>query len=266
MESLDQILRRISKPSQSKTDAVRRDGLNTEPVCPRCLGYGWVCTGSTLQLAVPPDFIGADPDKGIGPCPACRKPEDALKRRLIYADMPITKRTFENFEVRAGTEGCYTASREFASGDPGYAGLTITGPVGNGKSHLLQAIGWEMMPQGYAVKYVCVGDLLQKLRDTYDPASQVQFASLWDSYQRASVLLLDDLTENPRPTPWAQGQMERLVDSRYRDGSPWVITTNLTLEVMAEVWGWRVADRIFDEHSGIVRVVYNTAKSYRTAR
>ena len=222
--------------------------------------------GSTLQLAAPPDFIGADPDKGMAPCPACRKPEDRLKRRLAYADMPITTRTFESFEVRAGAEESYTTAKEFASGDPGYAGLTITGPVGNGKSHLLQAVGWEMLSQDYTVKYVCVGDLLQKLRDTYDPDSQVQFASLWESYQRASVLLLDDLTENPRPTAWAQGQMERLVDRRYRDGSPWVITTNLTLEVLAEVWGWRLADRIFDEGSGIVRVVYNTAKSYRTGR
>lgn len=180
--------------------------------------------------------------------------------------MPKQKRTFDGFELLPGTEETVAAAKDFALGDPGYTGLTLAGQVGNGKSHLLQAIGWEMLSQNYLVKYVCVGDLLQKLRDTYDADSQARFATVWDSYERAAILLLDDITENPRPTAWAQGQMERLVDKRYRDAKPWVVTTNLTLDAMVGTWGWRLADRIFDEGSGIVRVVYNLGHSYRTKR
>ena len=202
---------------------------------------------------------------GYTHCPICNA--DAPKKRLeAYSDLPKPAHTFATFKALPGTEECLAAASNFATGHPGYSGLTIVGTNGNGKSHLLEAIGWAMLNQGSAVKYVFVPALLQRLRNTYDHKSQESFADVWAVYERAEVLLLDDLGEHPTPTPWAKGQMEYLIERRYRNERPWVLTTNLTKEQMIEAWSHRLEDRVFDEGTGAVRVVYNLAPSYRSGK
>lgn len=159
----------------------------------------------------------------------------------------------------------YQAAIDFARDRPMAPILVLQGPHGTGKSHLLEAIGRDMLEQGYLVKYVFVPDWLAMLKSTFDNKSEEQYDSIFDSYKNVEVLLFDDLGRE-RVTDWTKGEVIRIIDHRHRNGMLTVVTTNddeyKTVSKQAE----GLADRLFDMGTGIVRVVPNTGKSYRTGR
>jgi len=145
-------------------------------------------------------------------------------------------------------------------------GMTIVGQNGNGKSHIVEAVANRAIQHGKSPAYVFIPDFLDQLRSSFDPENDLQYARLWEWWSGTDLLILDDLKHDGRPTPWAIEQIERIVDLRYRKRLPYIVTTNGTLASIEAVWHRRLADRLFDEHSGTVQVVYNTAPSYRTRK
>ena len=176
-------------------------------------------------------------------------------------------RTFENFATRRGTERALDVMKKFPdTGNPNSASMvTLCGRNGTGKTHLMEALGHRLLGEDIAVRYAFVPDLLDALRGTYADDSEDTAQAIFDSYQAAEVLLLDDVTEE-RVTEYAREQITRLVDGRYRAGNPLVVSTNLTLEQMGrtDLWGPRLADRLFDGRNPRVEVVELDCDSYRT--
>ena len=201
-------------------------------------------------------------------CPCSVDPEKELARRLTYADLPHAQnpKTFENFEVRAGTQEGLSVALAYAKGEFNSHLLTLHGRNGSGKSHLLEAIGRHMVAEGMSVKYALAPSLLDALRDSYDEEAEDSYRTVYDRYANAPVLLLDDLGLG-KSSEWAIEKLTMLVDDRYRNSKPMVVATNLSADQMvAEGWGYRMADRIWDTESGTVRVVSMTAASYRTGK
>lgn len=158
-----------------------------------------------------------------------------------------------------------TAAQSFAS-STGPPALTIVGKNGCGKTHILEAIASAMQASGTAASLIFIPDFLARLRSSFEPESDWKYHDVWEWWATTKVLLLDDLKHDGRPTPWAVEQMERIIDTRYRGLRPYVVSTNGSVDTIARVWGNRLADRLFDERSGTVRVVFNTAPSYRTGK
>jgi len=73
-----------------------------------------------------------------------------------------------------------------------------------------------------------VPDLLDHLRATYGPDSEVRFDERFEEVRDAPVLILDDLgTQNA--TPWAQEKLYQILNHRYNAQLPTVVTTNQDL-------------------------------------
>ena len=188
------------------------------------------------------------------------------KRKITWSNLPPAPgRSFANFEVRIGTELALAAAQQFAVGEASYHILVLTGKNGCGKSHLLEAIGREMLAADRLVRYEYVPVLLDNLRATYDDDADVKFAERWAMYGRAQVLLLDDLGAE-KPSEWAAEKITALVEERYRSEKLLVAATNLTFDRMADQLGPRIADRLWDEGTGKVHTVMMTCASYRTGR
>ena len=267
MESLGDILKRIMRESKErqmngpKDNAWLEPSTADQPVCPNCDGFGFVSRRVPL----------GHPDFGeVFPCRACRSSEEGQARLQRYATLPRNLRCsrFEDFEPREGTGEARQAAQNFAAGPDasrGHWGLTLCGPVGLGKSTLLTCIGNQMLAQGYAVKYGFVPEMMDAFRASFGDDSEVTYDELLRAYTAADVLLLDDITEL-RATDFARDALTRLVDQRYRDGGLFVATTNLDVDTMAKVWGYRLADRLFDTGSDLVQVVHMGGISYRTGR
>lgn len=222
---------------------------SSPPVCPICKGAGW------LRAAVP---VG-DPFFGRAIACECTIQERELRhgealQRLSALDA-FRNRTFDNFDSKTpGVAEAFGISRRFAADPHGW--LILRGGVGCGKTHLAAAIANEAIRLRIPVLFAVVPDLLDYLRATYSPTSPIQYDEMFEGIRSTNLLVLDDLgTESA--TPWAQEKLFQLINHRYNNQMPTVITTNRRLDSLDE----RIRSRMGD--SALCTFIEMTAKDYR---
>lgn len=106
---------------------------------------------------------------------------------------------------------------------PGW--LVLMGPVGVGKTHLATAAANAAMDANRVVLFATVVDLLDHLRATYAPTSELVYDELVARIRSADLLVLDDLGTQ-RSTPWADEKLFQLLNHRSQHRLPTVITMN----------------------------------------
>jgi len=217
-------------PTISNTEAPEERQESEAAVCPRCGGLGF------LRHDVPVDH----PDFGkLFPC-TCRLQEMETRRaqelRKLSNLNALTRFTFEQFvpgghalnpEKRRNLQYAFVLARQFATQPRGW--LILIGGYGCGKTHLAASIANERIAQNHPALFINVPDLLDHLRATYSPTSDVSYDERFETVRTAPLLILDDLgTENT--TPWAREKLYQILNYRYNAQLPTVITTNHQLE------------------------------------
>ena len=171
--------------------------------------------------------------------------------------------TFENFQPRgriglrpaqADTlEMAFNQARMFAERLDGW--LLLQGDYGTGKTHLAAAIANFAVNVGVPTLFITVPDLLDTLRFAYDNP-EATFEQRFDDIRTAPLLVMDDFgTQNA--TPWAQEKLFQILNYRYINRLPLVVTTNLMLE---EIEG-RIRSRLEDPE--LVTRAYIRVPDYR---
>ncbi len=226
-------------------------------VCPVCGGYG------VISLEVPVE----DPRFGKAfPCPRCG--EEHLQRigrrlrRMSNLDAHVGS-TFASFQTdlshltemqATSLRIAYDLSHRFALQPEGW--LLLQGGYGCGKTHLAAAIANACVDAGLPTLFLTTPDLLDHLRSTFGPSSEVQYDDLFDRVRNISLLVLDDLGSES-PTSWALEKLYQIINHRYNYRLPTVITTNVDLEAIEP----RIRSRLVDEH--LTRSVMISAPDYR---
>jgi DNA replication protein DnaC len=106
------------------------------------------------------------------------------------------------------------------------------------------------------VMFINTPDLLDYLRNAYNPTAEETFDQRFNLVRNTPVLILDDLgTQNT--TPWAAEKLYQILNSRYVEKRPTVVTTNLDLEDLDP----RLRSRLSD--IDLVRRVLITAPDFR---
>lgn len=149
---------------------------------------------------------------------------------------------FEDFDPSIdGLHGAYDAALEFAS-MPGQRWLLLTGPCGVGKTHLAVAVAIDYLERhNLSVYFAAVPDLLDDLRETFDPSSGAAYDERFEEIRNAQLLVLDDLgTENA--TPWAREKLYQLINHRYVEQLPTIVTSNIDLRKVDD----RIMSRVMD--------------------
>jgi DNA replication protein DnaC len=231
MESLGDILKRTPAPKSTADDTAtssKDKGIEeTEnKECPLCKGKGW------LRHDVP----FGHPDFGkVVPCHCTEKKfeEGRLSRLERYSNLgPLTRLTFDNLLPRGRSSDhqnqerfaqCCQIARAFAEKPKGW--LILSGPSGCGKTHLAAAIANYRLKEGYAVFFVIVPDLLDHLRTTFSPNSDVAYDELFERVRNAPLLVLDDLGRQSS-TAWAEEKLFQILNHRFNAELPTVVTVN----------------------------------------
>ena len=106
--------------------------------------------------------------------------------------------------------------------------LLIQGGYGCGKTHLAAAIANFAVSMGVPTLFLTVPDLLDTLRFAYDNETTT-FEERFEEIRSAALLILDDFgTQNA--TEWAKEKLFQIINFRYINKLPLVITTNLPLK------------------------------------
>jgi DNA replication protein DnaC len=235
-----EILDAISKASTDTSSSTEAEP--PAPRCPRCGDAGFV------RRDVPvghPDFGRAFPCS----CRAATVQETRRARLERLSNLgPLTRLTFDTL-IKEGRSveparreryrRAYTAAVEYAARPSGW--LVLVGPSGCGKTHLAAAIANARIAAGEPVIFQVVPDLLDYLRATFHPASDVTYDEVFENVRNAPLLILDDLGTQSA-TPWAQEKLFQILNHRYNAQLPLVVTTNHRLEELDERLRARLAD------------------------
>ena len=130
-----------------------------------------------------------------------------------------------------GGEAGYEAALKFVSDKREHPFLTLAGKPGTGKTHLAMGIGWHWLEVlDKLVKYSQVEGLLDELRSGFNTRSAQEdhdFDMKLEQIKGCSLLILDDLGVE-QSTPWARAKLDEIIDYRYINELPLVVTTNLS--------------------------------------
>jgi DNA replication protein DnaC len=180
---------------------------------------------------------------------------DALRRLSSTLD-GFSHCTFDNFEDIPGTREAFEAALQFARDpDPEWPWLYLHGRVGVGKTHLAAAAAQEIRKR-HSVYFAVVPDLLDHLRMTFDPSGGVTYDERFNTIREAYLLVLDDLgTENT--TPWAREKLYQIINYRYVQRLPTIVTSNQDHRHVDE----RILSRLLDTH--LTRDITIDAEDFR---
>ncbi len=126
-------------------------------------------------------------------------------------------------------------------------GLMFYGHAGSGKTHLTVAITRHIIEiKQIPVKFVRIVDLLLEIRKTFDENESWKAENEGDllrKYTFIPLLILDDIGSE-KTTDWVRQVLYQIIDERWIEQRPIIITSNLTLEELEARLGERIASRI----------------------
>jgi len=215
-----------------------------ENVCPLCRGAGFVYSRAAV----------GHPEYGKAvPCDCSGQKEEEKRQRLARISnlAGLDRFTFDNLipEGRSQDQNnqmlfkkAVEASREYAKNPEGW--LVFLGPSGCGKTHLAAAIANERLKQGSNTFFITASNLLDHLRSAFNPGSPISYDALFDQVRKVPLLILDDLSTSAAGgySPWAHEKLLQILDYRYVNRLPMVVTSTVNLEDVEDKVRTRLSD------------------------
>lgn len=183
----------------------------------------------------------------------CSKGKAHLKQKRIERLMGqsrlserFKRRRFDTFIVSPKTKNAFDECMRFCneySIKSRKRGVLMIGNYGCGKTHLAAAILNTMINSGVSGMFVVVPELLNKMRDSFDDESSTR--EIEEQAKTVDVLVLDDLGAE-KPSDWVREQLYILINYRYENELPTIVTTNCNGSELRDKLGARILSRIVE--------------------
>lgn len=255
-----------SQNTETSSELMIENSKNLE-LCPKCRqeikNYHEIYEGRAIFYR-----CNCDREEEVKKIDAEVETEKREKIQKLFSCANIGKRfincSFKNFQKRAGVEKAFNTALDFARNfkqkqETG-EGILFYGGSGNGKTHLAVAIVREIVKQGYSAIFQPAAELQYRLNATYHESGENE-TEIMSGLVESDLTVIDDLGKGK----WSEKVEERfyvILDGRYRELRPTVITTNLKL---SDLEGY-VGNAVFDRLKEMCVFVLNSAKSYRALK
>ncbi|MFW6256197.1 MAG: ATP-binding protein, partial [Candidatus Sumerlaeota bacterium] len=195
-------------------------------------------------------------DKGLyliepKPLPKGWQSDFSQRARMQRARIPkrFQNKTFDSFRTEKSTQRKNLVKMAkmyvdmFCKNEDFQKGLILQGAVGCGKTHLAVAILETIIDRGYSGLYYNMPDLLMDIRRTYDDNSDLSEAELLADLVGPDLLVLDDLGAE-KTAGWVNDRLYLIVNRRYEECKPILVTTNLAMDELIDKLGERTVSRL----------------------
>lgn len=122
-----------------------------------------------------------------------------------------------------------TFKERYANGE----GLYIEGTNGTGKTHLAAAIALQLLNEGIPVICKTSSDMFMDIKKAYD-GGDLSEAQVLNIYKTADLLIIDDLGKE-QCSDWSMSTLYSILNDRYEDMKPVIVTTNYGAEDLVRV-------------------------------
>jgi DNA replication protein DnaC len=238
------------------------------PVCSHC---GQPLEVFTLAL---PLGLGQRSWPAECPCESRRREAERRRRRIdehqarsrhLLAQAGIGPRhrdaTFETFEVTATNREVLRVCRAYVEAFPdGGRGLTLAGPPGTGKTHLVVALTRALTERGVSAVLVNVPQLFLTFWTSFHAEAPRHVDETLELLAHCEHLGLDDLGREYQ-TEWVQETLYLMINARYEQRRATSITTNLDPEGLRRRLG--LGDPILDRLAETNHTYWCQWPSYR---
>lgn len=174
-----------------------------------------------------------------------KEDEKDRKRKVCFAESNMAKYTFNNDDRRNAklSDVMQNYAENFEDFKKSSTGLLLYGDVGTGKTFYAACIANALIDKGYKVLMTNFASLTNTIQGMYEGKQEYI-----NELNRYTLLIIDDLGAE-RKSDYMQEMVFNIIDSRYRSGLPFIITTNLTADEIKkpqEIGYSRIYDRILE--------------------
>ena len=202
----------------------------------------------------------------IGSCPACIALADterhgfesqmqqlAIDARLDRAGVPkrLRTRSFDNFEAttpeqKTARDVCVEYAKNFDAKLASGSVLILAGNTGTGKGHLAAAIAVSVLTNGNTAVFATAQEIVMLLRGSWGNRSEASELEILRMLCRVDLLVIDEVGVQ-FGSDAERNQLYAVIDGRYREQLPMILTTNLTPAKLFDVLGQRIFSRLRED-------------------
>ena len=234
MESLGDILKRLTITSTLPSTGDSEIGIQNEVNCKICHDIGWV----SKQLPF------GHPEFGVAfQCSACQEQTSSHNRLATLqtlsnlgplSSINLQSTSLDHHKDDSNNELFKSALIEattYANNPAGW--MIFIGPHNSGKTHLAACVANEVIKQNVMTYFISVSELLDHLRSAFAPDTDSQYDSLFEQIKSVPFLVLDDVNTNSS-TPWAHEKLLQILNHRFNYKLPTVFTIRDPFEALEE--------------------------------
>lgn len=211
--------------------AIARSEPFREQACPlgACDGSGWIL--GPEDVARPCDCRGERLSKGRSRGVASAIP---ARYRGVSFDRPPVSDMARDMTTRHVVQAARSYLDDLDANIEAGRGIWFMGGTGTGKTTLGMLIAKEALAAGKTVGVYFTPKLLNRIRQTYQEAeSENAYGQFFNRVTSVDLLYIDDLGSE-RHTDWVVEQLYAVINERYENQRPLIVTSNAADDVIDE--------------------------------